>query len=103
MRSRSGTEPLLFFASITPSRVGAPAYALAMNELADRVARLLAAGDTTGAEAAVAAATTPSDQALGQAVLALYRKDPAAIGHAERALALGAGAAAHQYLAVAHL
>ncbi len=75
-----------------------------MNDVADRVARLLSGGDVGGAEALVASTTgEPATHALGQAVLALYRKDPAAIGHAERALALGAGAAAHQYLAVAHL
>ena len=75
-----------------------------MSELVDRVARLLSAGDVSGAEALVASSTgEPAVHALGQAVLALYRKDPAALGHAERALALGGGAAAHQYLAVANL
>lgn len=75
-----------------------------MNDAADRVARLLSTGDVAGAEAAVAAlASEPASHALGQAVLALYRKDPAALAHAERALQLGAGAAAHQYLAIAHL
>lgn len=76
----------------------------AMNDLSDRVARLLAAGDQAGAEALVESAKDePAAHALGLAVLALYRKDPAALGHAERALAQGGGAAAHQYLAVAHL
>ncbi|HVV88703.1 MAG TPA: tetratricopeptide repeat protein [Kofleriaceae bacterium] len=76
-----------------------------MNDAVDRVARLLSAGDVGGAEALVAGLTGEPGgaHALGQAVLALYRKDPAAIGHAERALAQGAGAAGHQYLAVAHL
>jgi tetratricopeptide (TPR) repeat protein len=76
----------------------------AMNDAVDRVARLLSAGDVAGAEALVSSlAGEPAAHALGQAVLALYQKDPAAIGHAERALAAGAGAPAHQYLAVAHL
>ena len=75
-----------------------------MSELVDRVARLLSAGDEGGAEALVSSSSgDPATHALGLAVLALYRKDPAAIAHAERALALGAGASAHQYLAVAQL
>lgn len=75
-----------------------------MNEFADRVARLLSTGDQGGAEALVASmAAEAGTHALGQAILALYRKDPAAIGFAERALALGGGATAHQYLAVAQL
>ena len=75
-----------------------------MSELADRVARLLSAGDEGGAEALVASSSDePAAHALGLAVLALYRKDPAAIDHAERALKLGAGAPAHTYLAVAQL
>ncbi len=75
-----------------------------MNEFADRVARLLSAGDQAGAEALVASMTgDPGNHALGQAIVALFRKDPAAIGHAERAVSLGAGAAAHQYLALSYL
>lgn len=75
-----------------------------MSEVADRIARLLSAGDVGGAEALVASLTgEPGAHVLGQAVLALYRKDPAALGYAERAVQLGTGAAGHQYLAVAYL
>jgi tetratricopeptide (TPR) repeat protein len=73
-----------------------------MSELAERMA-VLAARDPEAARALIETATEPVDRALGEAVLAIYRSDPAAAcRHAERARELGAGAPAERYLAAAY-
>lgn len=77
-----------------------------MIEFADRVAKLLAAGDGDAAAQLVAsvAATNPAAHQVGRAALALHARDPhTALAHADQALALGAGAVAHQYAAMALL
>lgn len=77
-----------------------------MIEFADRVAKLVATNQHEAATHLVesVASTQPAQHALGLAVLALFGKDAAAAAHhAGRALELGAGAVAHQYLAMASL
>jgi len=77
-----------------------------MIEFADRVARLLAAGDTDAATQLVesVAQRDPAAHHIGRAALALHRRDPrTALQHTEQALAVGGGAVAHQYAAMALL
>ncbi len=76
-----------------------------MNEVADRVARLLGNGEHAAAEALIASlGDQPVDHALALSILALFHKDPpAALAQAQRAVAAGGGAAAEHMLATAYL
>lgn len=76
-----------------------------MNEVADRVARLLGTGERRAAEELIASvADQPVDHGIASAVLALYLKTPAtAVEHAQRAVAAGGGAPAEHMLATAYL
>jgi tetratricopeptide (TPR) repeat protein len=76
-----------------------------MNEVADRVARLLGSGERRTAEELIASVADHAvDHGIASAVLALYLKTPAtAVEHAQRAVAAGGGAPAEHMLATAHL
>src|SRR5262245_36132374 len=72
----------------------------------DRVAALLASGDADGATAAARALEQrqPAAGELARAAMALFQRDAvAAKAHASRALAMGVGSLAQQYLAAAAL
>jgi tetratricopeptide (TPR) repeat protein len=74
-----------------------------MMELVDRVAKLIAIGDIAAATAMVESLDGAA-QEVGRAALAMKRGDAlVALKHAERALALGGGAVAHTYSAMASL
>jgi tetratricopeptide (TPR) repeat protein len=74
-----------------------------MDELVERVTRLLHDGDLQGAREAVGEAP-PGPAAIGHAIIALHERDSdAALAYAERAIELGADAAGHQHAALAHL
>lgn len=78
----------------------------ALQQVTDRVAKLIAAGDLEAAGKLVASlqATQPLAHDLGFVQLALYKRDaPTALLFAHRAVENGGGALGEQYLALAHL
>lgn len=74
-----------------------------MDELVERITRLLHDGDLQGARRVVEEAP-PGQSAIGHAMIALHDRDAdAALAYAEQAIELGAEAAGNHYAALAHL